>query len=120
MDGKKYSYVTKIRKGESDERKSYEYEYVVRSAGLELYKILRESRLPAVVDIEETFSDSVEDDIYSQYGMGRFEECRIDINVNPVQWHNVTMTNIDTVAGWYKKPKEMTIIEKVKFLLGVK
>lgn len=71
-----------------DEYKREMYEKLQRSFGLELFKILYQNRLPAVIDFkEETLP------VHDYYEPG--ERVRYTLTINPVQHHHITLTHFE-------------------------
>lgn len=88
MEGQKYSVSYRTPPGAPPQAFTYAREATHREAGNKLFDILWKTRLPAVVDLREETRE-VSDDPYIMID----NEYRIEITVNPVQWHHFTMAS---------------------------
>lgn len=119
MSSQKFSCQMMVESECSEEYKRYSYEALRKQVSNKLYDLLWQTKSPCVVDITETI---IENSISfgEPYRYHGYDQLRIDVELFAVNHQNITMSHVESInmKDWREKPA--TMMEKLKFVLGVK
>jgi hypothetical protein len=98
----KWRFESKVPKEAPQGYKARELEAIRYRAGRDIYKILLEQKLPAVVDIEEKSETRL--DNFTHYG--ELDVFTIEVTITPVEHRHVTLAHHyqDVFAPFRRKP----------------
>ena len=95
-----------------DEGKRYKLEAARRQVGDNLFKFLWESKLPAVIDVEEVIANAHPDDPYGE------DVIEYRVRSTPVRHRHIVVPVLDEINFNFKLPKKAKFWDKLKFLLS--
>lgn len=83
----------------SQEFKVRLYERLRDDLSYDLYKILEQTKNPAVVELGELQVKEKYEEVFDYYP--RFEEISLSVFITPVQYHHMTFSKIDNIDFGY-------------------